>query len=229
MILSDLRTEILNRINNDTTTGTTANLNRWINLAQDEVESRLLSRVLRNSGSFATEANVDTYAVMEINFRSFVQLWQTDSPSVMTQIDTRAFRRVVPDPESSGIPLWWMFLGYTSGFPQVQLYYIPDTTYTINYEFLSNLADLSADGDESILSHLGYDELLIQGAFIRYLQVKDTQRYMVEKGRFDELLRHYRQELQPSIDLGRRFADWLGDDSVEGATAKYPPSFPPGL
>lgn len=227
MQLSELRTEILNRINNDTDLGTNTNLNRWINLAQDEVESRVLGRILRSSGNFSTEATVSTYSIIEPQFRSFLQLWQTETPAALTQLDPRQFRRIYPDPTTQDVPLWWMFLGFASGFPQIQLYFIPNGVYTINYEILLNLPDLSNDADESIISSYGYDELLIQGAFVRYLQVRDPTRAIVERGRYEELIRQYNRARQ-SEDLNPMSSGWQ-DSMLFGSTLRLPVGYPQTL
>lgn len=212
MIHSELRTEVQTMANNDTTTASSANVKTWLNLTKNHIEKKLRHRVTREEGAFATEVDVAEYVIISTAFRSFIQFWQTATPTQLTEVDYKKFVRIFPDPATSGPPRFWMFKGFASGFPLIQVYPIPDDTYTISYEILTRTADFDGDTDEWILSEYGYDELLIQGAFTRYLRVKDQQRYVLERAEYDRLLKEAISELEPSQDEKHQFENMFERD-----------------
>jgi len=207
--LVDLRTLVKENIHNDTSISD-ARITSWINLAQDDCEQRVLERYLGELSNIVTEVDVSTYVLIEAKFRSFRQFWQTDSPAKLVYVPYDEFVLRNPDPLTSGRPLRWSFLRFTSGFPTILFDPIPDTAYTISYEYLSNLPDLVADGDVSLVSQLGWDKLLLSGATLHYYRKRSASDFQVWQSTHEGYLREFRAELEQTQGVSRSYANTLG-------------------
>lgn len=214
LTLSDIRGLVQENIHNDTSISN-ARINSWINLAQDDVESKVLKRYLRTKSNIATEVDISEYTIIESNFRSFIQFWQTDTPSKLSRYDYEDFVLEEPDPTSTGKPLIWIFLGFTSGFPTVMFFPIPDAAYSINYEFYANLSDLSSDSDVSLISEMGWANLLVLGATKRYHQIMAPDDYLVWDREFEKELRKFNEQMRQYSSVGRMKQSFAEDLPVE--------------
>jgi hypothetical protein len=72
--LSDLRGLVKDNIHNDSSVSD-SRIDSWINLAQDDAEQKVLRRYLGVLSNIITENGVNSYVIMEQDFRSFRQFW----------------------------------------------------------------------------------------------------------------------------------------------------------
>jgi hypothetical protein len=206
--LSDLRSLVKDNIHNDSSVSD-SRIDSWINLAQDDAEQKVLRRYLGALSNIITEDGVNSYVIMEQDFRSFRQFWQTDSPAKLSYVPYDEFVRYKPDPLQKGKPIRWSFLRFTSGFPTILFDPIPDDAYTIEYEYLANLPDLINDSDVSLISQLGWDKILEAGASKRYYRKRSTADYQVWKDIHEENLDEFRRQLTQTQGASRMYASFM--------------------
>jgi len=140
----------------DSTAATGARIKKFINFGQKDFASRYDWPFLQSSSTFNTTSGTEYYD-LSTTCGKVIDLRDSTNETYLPEYNERIFNSVKPSTDSAdtGKPLYWYPVSVSTGTSseqiRVNLYPIPDGTYTVKYNFFKNVIDLSADSDYSLI------------------------------------------------------------------------------
>lgn len=176
----------------------------------------------------AISANTDaTYKIRKLHYTTttpmiqILDIKQLISPSNLCALSPLESDFLLPLYSGTGTPSRYiMSVPNSSGTQQFSLYNSPDAVINLIIRGISALADLSADGDLSIIPSIWHDALVHIAAFYGFQGLDDTRaKTEFEAGeiRIDDMSRNY------SLDPNRHRVMKSVDDQFSGLGWNLPP------
>lgn len=162
-----------------------------VNVVKREVEDTWNWSALRSTITATTSNGVSNYKLNGINTRSrIIDIWNDTNDIEITYQTTRWFdmafqgENIVTDS-----PYYYNLNGVdVDGSQFVDLYPIPDNSYTIRFNFVAPQADLEDDGDVLKIPY----QLVIEGALARAISERgDDGGYTEQESRYNRILSDY--------------------------------------
>jgi len=166
-------------------------IGEFVNVVKREVEDSYNWSALRSTITAITTTGVSHYKLNGINTRSrIIDVWNDSVNTELYYQTTRWFDRAFQgDTGSQNIPYNYNLNGVdTDGYQFVDLYPIPDATYTIRFNFVAPQDDLVDDNDELLIPY----QIVIEGALARAISERgDDGGYTEQEARYARIASDY--------------------------------------
>lgn len=166
-------------------------IGEFVNVVKREVEDGYNWSALRSTITATTSSSIATYKLNGINTRSRVlDVWNDTLDTELFYQTTGWFDRAFQgNPGSPSAPYYYNLNGVdTDGSQFVDLYPIPDNTYTIRFNFVAPQDDLVDDNDNLLIPY----QLVVEGALARAISERgDDGGYTEQESRYARIVSDY--------------------------------------
>jgi len=166
-------------------------IGEFVNVVKREVEDSYNWSVLRSTITAITSTGISHYKLNGINTRSrILDVWNDTLDTELYYQTTNWFDRAFQgDPGSPNNPQYYNLNGVdTDGNQFVDLYPIPNSAYTIRFNFVAPQNDLVNDGDMLLIPY----QLVIEGALARAISERgDDGGYTEQENRYARIVSDY--------------------------------------
>jgi len=166
-------------------------IGEFVNVVKREVEDTYNWSALRSTITATTSSGVSHYKLVGINTRSrILDVFNDTLDTELHYQTTRWFDRAFQgDPGSPNNPYYYNLNGVdTDGSQFVDLYPIPNETYTIRFNFVAPQDDLVDDADELLIPY----QLVVEGAVARAISERgDDGGYTEQENRYYQIVSDY--------------------------------------
>lgn len=156
-----------------------------------------------------------------------IDIRQSITKIKLVPIDTRTYDYYLPEPTSVAQPVYYAPMGVdTSGYYQVTLYPIPDTTYNMQIRYFKTTTDLSSGSDVPNIPEK-FQDLIVFGALAMYgHDYIDDTRVSEAATRYANLLSEMKEEYSPMPDILTVLQPWDLRPTYPTFRLRFPSNFP---
>lgn len=166
-------------------------IGEFVNVVKREVEDSYNWSALRSTITATTTVGVSHYKLNGINTRSrILDVWNDTVDSELFYQTTSWFDRAFQgDPGSPNNPYYYNLNGVdTDGYQFVDIYPIPDASYSLRFNFVAPQDDLVNDNDTLLIPY----QLVVEGALARAISERgDDGGYTEQESRYARIVSDY--------------------------------------
>lgn len=206
MIYLDIVNQVLIKLREDQVSSVTDTeystlIGSFVNDTKQETEDAWNWGVLRDTISVSTSTSNTNLTLTGTNKRTrILDIINDDQDVVLRRVNNNRFNRLLyQGATQEAAPVYWRPRGLVSGERRINLWPIPDATYTIRAECVIPQDDLSANMDDLILP----EKMVIYGAWARAISERGEDGGAI----YDEVMGQYKNFLSDAIAIDQRDYD----------------------